>query len=324
MSDRKLGMNLSDLLGCDYDSLVNNDKISERNIVKISIDEIYANPKQPRKTFVDSSIKELSESIKNNGLIQPITVIYEDGKYKIVSGERRYRATKLAGLSEIECIVQELDEKQVIINSIIENIQREDLNPVEEALSYEVLIKKYDLTHDDVAKMVSKSRPHITNLLRVLSLPKEIVDRIAKSELTMGHAKVILTLDSEEEMIAMSDRMVNEKMSVKKLDEEIKKTKNIENEKKILFKQKPEKESLNAFDILKEIYSKAGDDEKQKDFFKKNKIQDQLDEVSKLASQTSAFNIKIEAKDTMNGFIEIKYESPDELQGILERLCIKI
>ena len=231
MTDKKLGRGIASLLAMDDDisAIVNNsvDKndmqvndLGENAVVELDINDVIPNPSQPRKTFNDNSLKELSESIKHNGLLQPIVVVKRTGRndetqYMIVAGERRYRATKLAGMPKIKAIIIALEEKDILRNAIIENIQREDLNPVEEANGYRRIIEDFGYTHEQLAKEVGKSRAHITNLLRILNLPSEVLASLRNNDITLGHAKVLLSVENPMDYL---DEIITNQLSVRQLE----------------------------------------------------------------------------------------------------------
>ena len=159
-------------------------------VQKINISQIKPNPTQPRKNFKETDLNELATSIKNQGLIQPIVVrLDEDNQYQIIAGERRWRASQLAGLHEVDCVVKELKNSDVLESALIENIQREDLNVIEEANAYRGLIKIKNISNDQLAKIIGKSSSHVSNLLRLLELDSKIQQMVISGELSMGHAR---------------------------------------------------------------------------------------------------------------------------------------
>ncbi|WP_457564857.1 ParB/RepB/Spo0J family partition protein [Caminibacter sp.] len=164
---------------------------------EIDIEKIVPNPYQPRKEFSDESINELADSIKKHGLLQPIVVIKDNDRYILVSGERRLRAFKKLGKTKIKALIAEYSKKDLREYALIENIQREDLNPIEIALSLHSLIEEHGYTHEELAKNIGKSRTYITNMLRILNLPQKVIDKIKKDEISIGHAKILVSLPSE-------------------------------------------------------------------------------------------------------------------------------
>lgn len=190
----------------------------ENSVVFIDINDIRPNENQPRKTFNEEKIAELADSILEHGLIQPIVVRKKDVGYEIVAGERRYRAARKAELKSIPCLIRELTDEQNMLLAIIENMQREDLNPIEEAQAIEKMIKTYGLTQEQVSKSLSKSRPYITNALRLLKLPEEIMTMIVDGTLSSGHARTLINIEDEERKIALAKRAVAENLSVRELE----------------------------------------------------------------------------------------------------------
>lgn len=189
-----------------------------RTIVNINIDDVHPNPRQPRTVFHDESIQELAESIKEQGVIEPILTRIRDGKYELVAGERRWRASKLAGLTVIPAIIKEFTDEQSLELSLIENLQREDLNPMDEAEGYSRLINEFNLTQEEVAKKVSKDRSTVANMLRILALPDEIKQSLRKEEIAVGHARPLLALESAERQIEIWHQIVKNKLNVRDVE----------------------------------------------------------------------------------------------------------
>lgn len=195
----------------------NPDRISA---IYVPIKDISANPNQPRKAFDDESLKELAASIKEQGIIQPIVVEeIVHGKYSIVAGERRFRAAKIAGLDKVPVIIKKLTEQQRIQMSLVENIQREDLNPIEEATAYQYLIQRSGLSQDEVGNLVGKSRSAIANSIRLLALSDDLKDDLISGMITPGHARAILSLVNPGDRILLRDEIVNKELSVRKAEE---------------------------------------------------------------------------------------------------------
>ena len=211
----------------------NEDGSLNKEVQELLISDIIPNPNQPRKNFNSESIKELSKSIKANGVIQPILVVKNNDKYVIVAGERRYRASKLIGMVRIPAIVKELTKKQIDEISLIENIQRENLNSIEEAQAYKRLIDEYGLTQDQLAARMGKSRPAITNSIRLLSLPTEVQDLIISNRLSEGHARVLLSLPTKEYQITLAKAACDKQMSVRTLETVVHNALNPNNKKQI-------------------------------------------------------------------------------------------
>lgn len=184
----------------------------------LPIASIVTNPDQPRKSFDETQLSELSDSIKQNGVLQPILVRKKGDKYEIVAGERRYQASKLAGLKEIPAIVREIDDAEVFQLALIENLQRSDLTPIEEAKGYRQLLDTKGLTQDGLAKILSKSRSAIANTLRLMDLPQEVQDMMEEGQITAGHARAILAVPIEEGRIKLAQKVVAENLTVRQTE----------------------------------------------------------------------------------------------------------
>jgi len=206
-------------LGAGLDSLFsdNSNDIQVKKTLRIS--EIEPNRDQPRKTFSDETISMLADSIREHGMIQPILVRpLSTGGYQIVAGERRWRAAKMLGLDEVPVNIRELSDIQTMQIAVIENLQRENLNPIEEAMGYNELIEKYGMTQETVAKMAGRSRSAVANAVRLLSLPEKVIEMVRKGEISAGHAKALLGLKSEEEIIEIAEKIVNNVLSVRETE----------------------------------------------------------------------------------------------------------
>ena len=190
-------------------------------IVVLELDSIKPNPFQPRESFDDRDLEELAESIKQKGLIQPIIVREIDGEYEIVAGERRFLAAKLAGLSSIPAIIKQLSDKESAEIALIENVQRKDLNPIEEALAYKRLIETFGYTQEEVAQKIGKDRATISNSLRLLKLPEPILDMLKKGEISAGHARAILSLKNQNKQVEFANRIKEKKLSVREAEKEV-------------------------------------------------------------------------------------------------------
>ena len=253
MAKRSLGRGLGAIL--EDVELAYKAELNEGNsdIVKdIDLDLIVENPYQPRKNFDETALRELSESIKRHGLIQPIIVIEKDGGYMLIAGERRFRATKLLGESKIKAIVADIESQSLRELALIENIQREDLNPIELANSYKELIDEYKITQDGLANIIHKSRVQITNTMRLLSLSAVTQEYIKDGKLTQGHAKVIVGLDPNDEKTAV-DTIIGQRLSVRETENLVKNLKNKLPPKAAL---KLDERYLERLTNLKEIFSK--------------------------------------------------------------------
>ena len=241
--ENKLGMGLGALLSTN-----NNKSESNNGIQKINISQISPNPSQPRKNFKDEELKELSSSIKNQGLIQPIIVKpTTDSQFQIIAGERRWRACQLNGMHEVDCVIKDLDDTNVLEAALIENIQREDLNVIEEANAYKGLINVKNITNESLAKLIAKSPSHISNILRLLELDKKIQQMVINGDLSMGHARALIGVP---DAISKANEIIEKKLSVRQIEKITSKFK----------KNKTKKNSKdpNIIDLEKELSDKIG------------------------------------------------------------------
>ena len=285
---RALGRGLEQLFNSenlDFDSFEKQiyDTTTNEEIIEINLDELRPNPHQPRKVFKEEALQDLADSIKINGVFQPIIVKKSIKGYEIVAGERRFRASKLAGLTKIPAIVRDFTEQQMIEIALLENLQRENLNAIEEALAYKSMIEKLNLTQEQLSTKVSKSRSHVTNILGLLRLPTEVQKMIANGELSMGHARVLSKLEDNDKIIEYANKIVNEKLPVRDI-EQITQTDN----KKVQIKR-----------TVKEV----------------NKEYKYVEELL-----TDKLDTKIKVKDKK---IEISFNNINDLNRILEILNIK-
>ena len=219
-----LGKGLGAILSDKYDSqaldsIPNSD---DSQIVELKIVDVEPNKDQPRKEFDKEKLDELADSISKHGVIQPIIVTKQGSMYQIVAGERRWRASKQAGLKKIPAIIRNYDEIKIMEVALIENLQRENLNPVEEALGYKSLMETFNLTQDKISERVGKSRSAIANSLRLLNLPEKVLSMLEKGDISTGHAKVILSVNNKNEQIQIAEQVVERKMSVRETENYIK------------------------------------------------------------------------------------------------------
>ena len=257
---------------------------SGETIVKIT--QVEPNSEQPRKDFDEDALLELADSIKQFGVLQPLLVQKKNDYYEIIAGERRWRAAKLAGLKEVPVLVREYTEQEVVEISLIENIQRENLNPIEEAMAYKRLLKEFNLKQDEVAERVSKSRTAVTNSMRLLKLNDRVQQMIIDDMISTGHARALLAIEDEEQQYMLANKIFDEKLSVRETEKLVKALKNPKKEEK-----KPEVE--NQF-----VYTN-------------------LEEQMKSLIGTK---VSVHAKANGKGKIEIEYYSPDDLERIYELL----
>lgn len=264
---------------------------SQKELIQVPITQVEPNKAQPRKTFEKDALDELASSIAQNGMLQPIIARpLQNGQYQIVSGERRWRAARLAGLREVPVIVKELDDKTTLEIGLIENLQREDLNIVEEAKGYRVLIEEFSLTQEEVAKRVGKSRPVIANAMRILALPEKVLDLVLEGQLSSGHARALLPLQELYEpqaFIKLVEQIVQKGLTVRDVENMAKK--------KPGKKQKAEDKNAIYYASLCENLSK---------------------------SWGRKFRIKSEksAKGKEKGTILIEYYSKDDFENLIEKL----
>ncbi len=241
--EKKLGMGLGALL-----STTSNKNETNNSVLKINISQIIPNPSQPRKNFKDEGLKELSSSIKNQGLIQPIIVKpTNDNQFQIIAGERRWRACQLNGMHEVNCVIKEIDETSTLEAALIENIQREDLNVIEEANAYKGLIDIKGISNENLAKLIGKSSSHVSNILRLLELDKKIQEMVIQGDLSMGHARALIGVP---DAINKANEIIDKKLSVRqveKITSEFKKN-----------KQNKSSKDPNILDLEKELSDKIG------------------------------------------------------------------
>lgn len=206
-------------LGRGLESLISG--AGAREIHHIQLGLIKPNPFQPRHSFNADELKELSASIKENGVIQPIIVRRSDKQYEIIAGERRFRAAKMAGMKDIPAVIKDIDNEKMLQIAIVENVQREDLNPVDEAKGYMALVKQFNMTHEQIGVLVGKSRSHISNLLRILELNAKIHRYMENGSISLGHAKVLLSVNKSRQAM-LADEIVKKGMSVRELEHLVK------------------------------------------------------------------------------------------------------
>lgn len=252
--------------------------------VILKINDVEPNKNQPRRTFNEDSLIELSESIKQHGIVQPLVVAKQKDYYEIIAGERRWRAAKIAGLKEVPVIIKDYSPQEIMEVALIENIQREDLNPIEEAKAYKNLIDEYNLKQDQVAEKVSKSRTAVTNALRLLKLDDRVQEMLINENISSGHARALLGLDDAEKQYNIAMQIFDEKLSVRETEKLVKQINRPEQP------PKPKKELKNDF-VYRDIEEKL-----------KEKI---------------GTKVKINRKTEDKGKIEIEYYSPEELEKIL-------
>ena len=262
----------------------------------LKISSVEPRRDQPRKTFERESLEQLAESVQKYGVLQPIIVRPNqliDDSYEIIAGERRWRAAKLAGLDEIPAVVLDGDDLKIAQVAIIENIQREDLNPIEEALAYQALMDRFSLTQDQVSKQVGKSRSAVANLLRLLDLPEEVIEMLKNDELSAGHARSLLGLNSESDMTALAQKIVEKDLSVREVENAVKKLNSI-----------PELQEIeDADDVNATVMSRI-----------------HLRELEKRSRETLGRKVKI-TNTPKKRVLEISFDSDEDLETLLAIVC---
>lgn len=253
-------------------------------IVKITM--VEPNREQPRKNFDEDALQELSESIKQFGLLQPILVQDRKTYYEIIAGERRWRAAKMAGLKEVPVIIRDLSEQEIVEISLIENIQREDLNPIEEAQAYKRLLTEFNLKQDEVAERVSKSRTAVTNSMRLLKLCDQVQKMVVDEMISTGHARALISIEDPEEQYTVAQRIFDEKLSVREVEKLVKNL------------HKPPKAKKAENKTLEAIYN----------------------EISEKLKQSLSTKVSISAKENGSGKIEIEFYNHDDLDRLIEQI----
>ena len=262
---------------------------SDNRVEYVAVSKLIVNPFQPRKIFNEEALQELAESIKEHGIIQPIVVRKKEKKYEIIAGERRFRAAKLAGLKEVPAIVKEMTEQQMMEVAILENLQREDLTPIEEAEAYSSLIENLNFTQDALAKRLGKSRPHIANHIRLLQLPEDVRKLMNEGVLSMGHGRALLGLKNKGRIAEIAQKVIAQSLNVRQLE--------------------------SLVHQLNEGVSHETKEKVKKDVFVQA-TESQLREY---------FGTSVQVKKQKNkGKIEIEFYSEDDLERILDILNVKL
>lgn len=284
-------------LGKGLDSLIPNvvgsknpsqDTSGNKQEVMVSISKVEPNHGQPRKDFNEDALLELSESIKQHGVLQPLLVQDRNDYYEIIAGERRWRAAKMAGLKEVPVIIKNLSDQEIVEISLIENIQREDLNPIEEAMAYKRLLEEFHLKQDEVAERVSKSRTAVTNSMRLLKLDERVQQMLVDEMISSGHARTLLGIEDPDEQYMLAQQIFDQKLSVRETEKLIKKVQEQ--------KQKPEKPKSPEKDTMSIIYQ----------------------DLEQKLKNIMGTKVSILSKDSQKGKIEIEYYSKDELDRIVD------
>ena len=266
-----------------------NENVSRETLININL--IEPNKEQPRKVFNDDALQELADSIKQIGIIQPIILQKREKYYEIIAGERRWRAAKLAGLKEVPAIVKDYTEKEIVEIALIENIQREDLNPIEEALAYQKLVKEFNLKQDEVAERVAKSRVAITNSMRLLKLDKRVQEMIIEEMISSGHARALLAIENGELQYQLATKIFDEKLNVRDTESLVKKVLyDLENPQEVI-----EQEDTSNIDAI---------------------FKDMEENIKNIIGS----KVSIKRKSNDRGKIEISYFNQEELERIYDML----
>ena len=252
----------------------------------VKLSKVEPNREQPRKNFDEDSLQELAESLKQFGMLQPILVQNRGDYYEIIAGERRWRAAKIAGLKEVPVIVRELTDQEIVEISLIENIQREDLNPIEEAQAYKRLLTEFHLKQDEVAERVSKSRTAVTNSMRLLKLCDEVQKMVVDDMISTGHARALISIEDSEEQYLIAQKIFDEKLSVREVEKLVKDL------------HKPPKPPKEENKTLQAIYQ----------------------EISERLKQSLSTKVSVSAKQNGAGKIEIEFYNHEDLERLLERI----
>ena len=269
-------------MGKGLSALINNDENTDQGRVEeIFIEQIEPNPFQPRNDFDEEALKELSNSIQEKGVIQPITVRkIKAEKYQIVAGERRWRASKLIGLKKIPAVIRNFNDQEMLEIALIENIQREDLNPIEEARAYKEMLGNFDITQTELAKQVGKSRSNVSNMIRLLKLADKVKNHLNQGTITVGHARALLTLEKEETQVAACENIIIQDLTVRETEKYVDKLKNPYKKQD---KKKKKKELAPDWEkAASELEKNLGTKVKIKQRQKNNLLTIEIDSVEKL------------------------------------------
>ena len=262
---------------------------AEGQVVNVNITKVEPNRNQPRKTFDEDKLLELADSIKQHGILEPLTVVDRKDHYEIVGGERRWRAAKKLGLKEVPVIIRDLTEQQIAEIALIDNLQREDINPIEEALAYKRLIDEFGYTQDQVAEKMSKSRVYITNSLRLLKLCDSVRQMVIDGQISSGHARALIPVEDPEEQFQLAQKIFDEKLSVRETEKLIKN----------LGKSNKKKKTAKNNASIEAVYQ----------------------EVSEKCKQALGTKVEVTSKGDGVGLIQIEFYSNDDLEKIIDRLC---
>lgn len=283
-------------LGRDFYSILDDNMLEEKkdSVKELKISDIEPRADQPRKTFDSENLQLLADSIAIHGVLQPIIVRENpnfSGSYEIIAGERRWRASKMAGLSEIPVVIVDGDDLKVAQIALVENVQRENLNPVEEALAYSALMDRHNLTQEQIAKEVGKSRPAVANMLRLLDLPDEVLEMLKEEKITNGHARALLGLKKDEDMIALAQKTEEKGLSVREVERLVKNICEKKDEVEAIVEEKP--------DAQRRVYMR---------------------DLEKKVMRTLGRKVKINQSNKKKT-LELAYHSDEDLEALLTLIC---
>lgn len=283
-------------LGRDFYSILDDNMLEEKkdSVTTLKISDIEPRADQPRKTFDSENLQLLADSIAIHGVLQPIIVRENPnfaGSYEIIAGERRWRASKMAGLSDIPVVIVDGDDLKVAQIALVENVQRENLNPVEEALAYSALMDRHNLTQEQIAKEVGKSRPAVANMLRLLDLPDEVLEMLKTEKITNGHARALLGLEKDEDMIALAQKTEEKGLSVREVERLVKNICEKNDEVQAIVEEKP--------DAQRRVYMR---------------------DLEKKVMQTLGRKVKINQSNKKKT-LELAYHSDEDLEALLTLIC---
>lgn len=274
-------------LGKGLDALFMDNSMEEeaKSAVKLKLNEIEPNREQPRKSFDEEALEELANSISTHGVIQPLLVRpLADGGYQLIAGERRWRASRMAGLTEVPVVIREMSDSEAMELALVENLQREDLNPIEEAQGLALLMETYGLTQEQAAKRVGKSRPAVANAMRLLALPQDVLAMVERGDLSAGHARAILPLENDEQITALANEIIKKNLSVRETERAV----------KVLLK---------------------GDVKREKRVKKRDTY---YDEVELAVSQSLGRKAKVSLSGGNKGTLEIEFFGKDDLEKLMK------
>lgn len=295
MAKKGLGRGLSALISDNQAELPESEATQDGSLLKLHLSDIEPNRKQPRKRFDEAALMELADSISAHGLLEPIVVRKkENGYFEIIAGERRWRAARMAGLNELPAIIRELDDEEAALLALIENLQREDLNPVEEAMGYRDLIDTYSLTQEEAAKRVGKSRAAVANLLRILKHPNAVLALVENGRLSYGHARALLPLAEqleEDELLATAEKVIEEEQSVRQTEALVKK----------LLSDAPEQDAVKK-------------DPVQTEYFRR---------LERRISDSAGRKAAIKRESDGSGKLLLSFSSSEDLEELIKALCGK-